>query len=66
MKQHASPKVWILDSELQINHNIPFELTPSNILMAIGTKKSVIPTALLISRSRFYEGTNLLSLMADF
>lgn len=45
MKQHASPK----------DHNIHFELTPNSILMSIETKKAVIHTAILMSRSHLYE-----------
>lgn len=55
MKQHASPKVQILDLELQVNRNIPFELTPNSILMFKETKKAVIRTAILLSHSQLYE-----------
>lgn len=55
MKQHASPKVEILDLELQVNNNIPFELTPNSILMFKETKKAVIRTAILLSRSQFMK-----------
>lgn len=55
MKQRASPEVQLLNSELQINRNIPFELTPNNSSMAIGTKKLVIHAALLMNHSQFYE-----------